>query len=106
MEDRLKAIEMPNTLTPESVLRGYFRAKDENRPHLLDGVFARDAEVVIRNGSQNIAFPAVTQGRSAIAEVLVRSVTPSYENVRRHLFPLAHSAVRRRHWGGLNAQHG
>ena len=67
--------------TPESVLRGYFRAKDENRPHLLDGVFASNAEVVIRNQSENIAFPAVTQGRSAIAEVLVRSFTLSYENI-------------------------
>lgn len=72
---------MPSLRTPESVLRGYFRAKDENRPHLLDGVFAPSAEVVIRNQSENIAFPAVTQGRSAIAEVLVRSFTLSYENI-------------------------
>jgi acetyl-CoA C-acetyltransferase len=29
--------------SPESVLRAYFHAKDENRPHLLDEVFAEDA---------------------------------------------------------------
>jgi hypothetical protein len=68
-------------LAPEAVLRGYFHAKDENRPHLLENVFASDVELVIRNQSTNISFPAVTQGRSAVAEVLVRSFTLSYENV-------------------------
>jgi hypothetical protein len=65
----------------EAVLRGYFRAKDENRPHLLDEVFALDAEVTIRNQSANIEFPAVTHGRPAIADVLVRSFALSYENI-------------------------
>jgi len=71
----------PKSLTPEAVLRGYFHAKDENRPHLLEDVFASDAELTIRNHSTNIAFPAFAQGRSAIAEVLVRSFALSYENV-------------------------
>jgi hypothetical protein len=71
----------PKSLTPEAVLRGYFHAKDENRPHLLADVFASNAELVIRNQSANIAFPAFTQGRSAIAEVLVRSFALSNENV-------------------------
>lgn len=74
-------MEQPQSLTPEAVLRGYFHAKDENRPHLLEDVFAFDAELVIRNQSANISFPAVTQGRTAIAEVLVRSFTLSYENI-------------------------
>lgn len=69
------------SFTPESVLRGYFHAKDENRPHLLDDVFASNAELLIHNQSANIAFPAFTQGRSAIAEVLVRSFALSNENV-------------------------
>ena len=69
------------SFTPEAVLRGYFHAKDENRPHLLEDVFASNAELVIHNQSANIAFPAFTQGRSAIAEVLVRSFTLSNENV-------------------------
>lgn len=71
----------PKYLAAEAVLRGYFRAKDENRPHLLEEVFAPGAELVIRNQSENIAFPAVTCGRTAIAEVLVRSFTLSYENI-------------------------
>lgn len=71
----------PKSFTPETVLRSYFHAKDENRPHLLEDVFAPDAELVIRNQSANIAFPSFTQGRLAIAEVLVRSFALSYENI-------------------------
>ena len=67
--------------SPEAVLRGYFRAKDGNRPHLLERVFAADAELLIRNLSDNIAFPAVTRGRAAIADVLVRSFALANENV-------------------------
>ena len=71
----------PKSFTPEAVLRGYFHAKDENRPHLLEDVFASNAELVIRNQSANIAFPAVTRGRPDIADVLVRSFALSYENM-------------------------
>src|SRR5678816_4629492 len=74
-------MQRPKSFTPEAVLRGYFHAKDENRPHLLEDVFASGAEVVVRNQSANIAFPAVTRGRTAIAEVLVRSFALSYENI-------------------------
>src|SRR5829696_2277530 len=69
------------SFTPEAVLRGYFHAKDENRPHLLEDVFTLDAQLAIHNQSANIAFPAFTQGRDAIAEVLVRSFTLANENV-------------------------
>src|SRR6187431_3053246 len=71
----------PTFFTPAALLRGYFHAKDENRPHLLEDVFAPNAELVIHNQSTTIAFPAFTQGRSAIAEVLVRSFALSNENV-------------------------
>ena len=74
-------MQPPKSFTPEAVLRGYFHAKDENRPHMLEDVFASNAELVIHNQSANIAFPAFTQGRSAIAEVLVRSFALSNENV-------------------------
>jgi hypothetical protein len=65
----------------ETVLRTYVRAKDENRPHLLAGVFTPDATLEVRNKSSAIAFPAVTAGRDAIADVLVRNFAKSYENV-------------------------
>lgn len=65
----------------ESVLRNYFRAKDENRPHLLDRVFARDAVLTAESASSAIAFPQRTVGREAITEVLVRAFGRTYENV-------------------------
>jgi hypothetical protein len=67
--------------TPATVLRDYFHAKDENRPHVLAKVFAVDAELRVDNAAANIAFPAVTRGRDAIAEVLVRSFAQTYENI-------------------------
>lgn len=69
------------TLPPEAVLRGYFHAKDENRPHLLDRVFTRDAVLEVRNATSTIAFPAITSGREEIADVLVRVFGQTYENV-------------------------
>ena len=37
--------------------------------------------MVIHNQSTNIAFPAVTRGRAAISDVLVRTFVLSYENI-------------------------
>ena len=68
-------------LPPDAVLRAYFHAKDENRPHLLDRVFTEDAVLEVLNSTSTIAFPAVTAGREAIADVLVRSFGRAYENV-------------------------
>ena len=67
--------------SPESVLRNYFHAKDENRPHLLDRVFADDAVLTTESASSAITFPQRTVGREAIAEVLVRAFGRTYENV-------------------------
>ena len=69
------------SLAPETVLRNYFRAKDENRPHLLANVFTPDAKLEVINRASTIAFPALTIGREAIADVLVRRFGQSYENV-------------------------
>jgi hypothetical protein len=66
---------------PEQVLRNYFHAKDENRPHLLDAVFAPDAQLEVANRASAIVFPAVTLGREAIADVLVRDFGRTYEDV-------------------------
>lgn len=71
----------PASLPPDVVLRNHFRAKDENRPHLLDDVFTVDAVLEIRNATSTIAFPAVTSGRDAIADVLVRSFGQTDEDV-------------------------
>ena len=67
--------------TAVEVLDNYFRAKDGNRPHLLDRVFVADARLEIRNDSAAISFPAQAIGRDAIADVLVRDFGRTYENV-------------------------
>jgi hypothetical protein len=66
---------------PEDVLRNYFHAKDENRPHLLERVFEPGAELVVVNHADTISFPARTVGREGIADVLVRNFAQTYENV-------------------------
>lgn len=66
---------------PGAVLRGYFHAKDENRPHLLDNVFAADSHVRVVNKAASIGFPAHTVGREEIADVLVRRFNQAYENI-------------------------
>ena len=68
-------------MSPERVLRDYFHAKDENRPHLLHGVFAHDARLEIHNRSAEIHFPSLTRGIEAIADVLVRRFNQTYENI-------------------------
>ena len=68
-------------MSPERVLRDYFHAKDENRPHLLSNVFAHDARLEIDNRSAEIQFPSTTRGIEAIADVLVRRFNQTYENV-------------------------
>jgi hypothetical protein len=65
----------------EQILVNYFRAKDGNRPHLLERVFSADAQLEVRNASSSIAFPAMTLGREQIADVLVREFGRAYENV-------------------------
>ena len=68
-------------MSPEQLLRAYFRAKDENRPHLLVDVFAADARLEVLDRSGQIGFPGVTIGREGIADVLVRRFNQSYENI-------------------------
>jgi hypothetical protein len=72
---------MIKPISPKTALRSYFHAKDENRPHLLNGVFDKDATLEIVNRSSAIAFPAVTIGLDEIANVLVRNFGQTYENV-------------------------
>jgi len=74
-------MSLSSLLTPEVVLRGYFHAKDENRPHLLGRVFTSDAALHINNSSSNITFPSVTQGRGSIADTLVTQFNKTYENI-------------------------
>jgi hypothetical protein len=74
-------MSQPSHLGPAAVLRGYFHAKDENRPYMLSDVFSAKAELRVNNNAANITFPAVTHGREAIGEVLVRRFAQTYENI-------------------------
>ena len=85
---------MIKPIAPETVLRSYFHAKDENRPHLLIGVFDNDATLEISNRSSEIAFPSVTIGRGEIANVLVRTFGQTYENI--YSFYMARPGARER----------
>ena len=60
----------------------YIRAKDENRPYLMERAFERDAALTVVVKSGAIAFPPLTNGREAITRVLVREFGRTYENVR------------------------
>ena len=63
------------------LLRNYIRAKDENRPHLIQRVFCDAACLEMRVKTENISFPAVSQGSATIADVLVRRFNQTYENI-------------------------
>ncbi len=67
--------------SPECLLRTYFRAKDENRPHLLTRVFSESARVEMIVKTATISFPSTAQGVAAITDVLVRRFAQTYENV-------------------------
>ena len=87
--------EAKNSCSPaERLLDGYFRAKDGNRPHLLERVFAPDAKLEVRNASSAISFPAVTTGREQIADVLVRQFGRVNENVYSFYLSRPEGAVR------------
>ena len=60
----------------------YIRAKDENRPYLMERAFAADAtlEMVVDSGA--ISFPPSSVGLEPISDVLVRRFAQTYENVR------------------------
>jgi hypothetical protein len=49
------------TVDEQAVLRNYFHAKDENRPHILERVFDRNAELVIVDRAGAMSFPARTE---------------------------------------------
>ena len=81
----------PSAQRQSDILRGYFRAKDENRPHLLADVFAADARLEVIDRAGVVVLPAVAVGRDAIADALVRRFNQTYENI--YSFYLARPVV-------------
>lgn len=67
--------------TPADSILAYLRAKDGNRPHLMAQAFAEDATLAMLVNTRAISFPPLSSGREALAEVLVRRFSQTYENV-------------------------
>jgi len=59
--------------SPAAVLRGYFHAKDENRPFVLAGVFAPDVELQVVNRASSIEFPALPCAGAAVTLAEMRA---------------------------------
>jgi len=75
------SVAVPDTLAIERVVHTYLRAKDGNRPHLMHDAFAETARLEMQVKTDNIAFPALSNGVEEISEVLVRRFGQTYENV-------------------------
>ena len=69
-------------MNAESVLEAYARGKDDNRADLAALAFADDARLTVRNATTTVEFPAVTEGRDAIVDVLVTQFGRNHANVR------------------------
>jgi hypothetical protein len=67
--------------SPAQIIQHYLLAKDGNRPHLMSEAFSEDAMLSMQVNTDSIAFPPLSRGRDAIADVLVRRFGQSYENV-------------------------
>ena len=69
-------------VSPSEAIVAYVRAKDENRPYLMEQAFDLDATLAMVVKSDAISFPPITHGREAITQILVREFGRIYENVR------------------------
>lgn len=67
--------------SPEELLRTYFHAKDENRPHLIRRAFCDSAVLEMNVRTDEVSFPPVTRGVDAIADVVASRFGQTFENV-------------------------
>jgi len=65
----------------KALINRYIKAKDANKPHLMKGVFSKDAILEMKVESQNISFPAAVNGLNEITETLIREFNKTYENI-------------------------
>jgi hypothetical protein len=77
----------PTVHSAQELVETYIRAKDENRPYLMERAFAENARLVTVVNSGTITFPPIVNGRQSISDVLVRRFAQTFENV--HTFCLA-----------------
>ena len=63
------------------MIRAYIRAKDENRPYLMQRTFADSVILEMAVETASITFPPLTEGLDAVTQVLVRDFGRTFENV-------------------------
>jgi hypothetical protein len=69
-------------MSADAVVEAYLRGKDGHDPDVAARAFASDARLSVRNATTAVAFPAITEGRDAIVDVLVTHFGRQYANVR------------------------
>ncbi len=65
----------------KNIIRNYIRAKDDNKPLLMEQVFTESATLEMEVKTDNISFPPDTVSLKAITDVLVKNFSQTYENV-------------------------
>ena len=75
----------------EKAIRSYIRAKDNNKPHLMGGLFEDSASLTMEVKTDKIAFPSETNGLCSITNVLVKDFNQKYDNV--YTFCMTDSAI-------------
>ena len=91
---RSGATSMPNdpSQSPERLLRTYFHAKDENRPHLIAGVFSESATLEMVVKTTTISFPpSLTRHRRSHR----RAGSPLCADVRKRVLLLSRLSTAR-----------
>lgn len=69
-------------LGARDAIAAYIRAKDENRPYLMNRAFDSEATLTMVVRTDAISFPTGATGREAITDILVRGFGQTYENVK------------------------
>jgi hypothetical protein len=65
---------------PDSIAT-YIRAKDGNRPHLMEAAFVDDATLEMVVKVEGMAFPPSAKGIDELTQVLVSRFNQTYENI-------------------------
>ncbi len=65
----------------KNVIARYIKAKDENKPHLMAGVFTESATLEIRLDTNAVSFPSGAAGLLDITKTLITDFNHTYENV-------------------------
>lgn len=65
----------------KSLVSQYIKAKDNNKPHLMDTVFSKQATLKMIVQTDKISFPAEVTGLDNITRTLVQDFNNSYENI-------------------------